>query len=141
MKKIYNTKSKEVIREYLEAHKESRFSAHDIYEHLCVNGSQINITTIYRNLDKLTDSGELLRYKTAEDECCVYQYVEPHAKCHEHLHLQCSSCGKIIHLECGLMSEIKKHLIEHDGFYLECKSSVLKGLCKECKASDLLNSV
>ena len=39
----------------------------------------------------------------------------------------------MIHLECGFMKDILAHLEEHHGFALECSSSVLYGMCRECK--------
>ena len=53
--------------EYLALHKEHSFSAYDVNEYMQSNGIQVNLTTIYRNLDKLTESGEIMKYKTAED--------------------------------------------------------------------------
>ena len=105
--KKYRTKSKDAIMTYLEMH----------------------------NLDKLTESGVVLKYKTAEDECCRYQCAKPHAHCHEHIHMQCRSCGKILHLECEFMEEIIKHLYDHHRFTLECSGSVLMGMCEACQIS------
>ena len=52
-----------------------------------------------------------------------------------HLHLKCVKCGKIIHLECHFMEEISHHIEESHGFTLQCKNSILYGVCKECKGS------
>ena len=84
-------------------------------------------------LDKLEENKLLMKYKTAENDCATYQYVEPHGNCHEHLHMQCRKCGKIMHLECGLMQEIYEHLLTHHGFRLECPGSVLVGVCGDCE--------
>lgn len=131
--KKYRTKSKDAIMEYLERNREHSFSAYDVNEYMRENGIQVNLTTIYRNLDKLTESGRLMKYKTAEDEFCRYQCAKPHAQCYEHLHMQCRECGKILHMECQFMDEITKHLYEHHQFALECTGSVLMGLCGECR--------
>ena len=120
MQNGYKTKSRSYIMEFFTAHKEE-------------NGKQVNLATIYRNLDKMTDEGILLKYKTAKDEHAVYQYTDGHPECHEHLHLQCVRCGRVIHLDCGFMKDIRAHLEEHHGFALECSSSVLYGMCRECK--------
>jgi len=131
--KKYNTKSKEAIKEYLKLHKEHSFSAYDVNKYMQENGLQINLATIYRNLDKLTECGEIMKYKTAEQDCCRYQCAKPHAQCHEHLHMQCRECGKILHMECQFMDEITNHLYKHHEFTLECNGSVLMGICGECK--------
>lgn len=133
MQKKYRTKNKDAITEYLEINKEHSFSAYDVHEYMQNNGISVNLTTIYRNLDKLTDSGELMKYKTTEDGCCRYQCVKPHAHCHEHIHMQCRECGKVLHMECKFMEEITKHLYEYHKFTLECAGSVLTGVCEQCK--------
>lgn len=135
MKKTYHSKNKDLILAFASEHKERRFSAQELHQFLEESGSQVNLTTVYRNLDKMIENKILMKFKTAEDECSLYQYVEPHGNCHEHLHMQCRSCGKIIHLECHLMEEITSHLREHHGFSLECTGSVLIGICDECKTS------
>lgn len=132
MQKNYRTKNKDAITTYLELHKEHSFSASDVYEYMQQRGLQVNLTTIYRNLDHLTEKGEIMKYKTAEDESCRYQCAKPHARCYEHIHMQCRECGKILHMECHFMEEITKHLYDHHKFSLECSGSVLMGVCEVC---------
>jgi Fur family ferric uptake transcriptional regulator len=133
MQKKYNTKCKTAIMEYLQENKEHGFCAADIYSYMKKNDILVNLATIYRNLDKLTDSGIVLKYKTAENESSLYQYSGPRANCLGHVHMQCRGCSKILHLDCDFMSEITEHLLEHHGFELECAGSVLIGLCNECR--------
>ena len=75
MQNGYKTKSRSYIMEFFTAHKEQIVSAADIHHYLEENGKQVNLATIYRNLDKMTDEGILLKYKTAKDEHAVYQYT------------------------------------------------------------------
>ena len=133
MPKEYRTSFKACLMEYLKAHKEQGICASEIYEAMRTQQIAVNLTTVYRNLEKLTASGALIKYKTAGEDSCVYQYVEPDADCCHHLHMQCSRCGKIIHLECPFMEEIRAHLLKQHGFALECKTSVLTGLCEDCR--------
>ena len=133
MGKTYHTKTKELIIEYIKANKERRFRAGEIYYYLKGMGKEVNLTTIYRNLDRMEEENILMKYKTAENDSATYQYVEPHGNCHEHLHLQCKNCGKIIHLEGELMEQIKEFLHTDHGFVLDCPGSSLVGLCGDCK--------
>jgi Fur family ferric uptake transcriptional regulator len=133
MQKKYNTKNKEAMMSYIELNREHSFSAHDVYEYMQSKGIHANLTTIYRNLDKLTEDGMITRYKTDKDEYCRYRCVKPHAQCQKHIHMQCRECGRILHMECEFMEEITRHLYEHHGFLLECSGSVLMGLCSECR--------
>ena len=65
MQNGYKTKSRSYIMEFFTAHKEQIVSAADIHHYLEENGKHVNLATIYRNLDKMTDEGILLKYKTA----------------------------------------------------------------------------
>ena len=64
MQNGYKTKSRSYIMDFFEAHKEQIVSAADIHHYLEENGKQVNLATIYRNLDKMTEEGILLKYKT-----------------------------------------------------------------------------
>lgn len=135
MSREYQTRCKTSIMDYLVEHKESSFSAFDIYDYLKRRGEVINLATIYRNLDRLTESGVIIKFKSAEDDRCQYQYVEPESDCGHHLHMQCSKCSRIIHLECDMMEELKKSIEESYGFNIECKNSLITGVCKDCKGA------
>ena len=53
MQRQYKTKTKECILEFLKNHKNQRFSVKDMYETIIGEGFDINLTTIYRNLNSL----------------------------------------------------------------------------------------
>ncbi|MGN0436735.1 MAG: Fur family transcriptional regulator [Wujia sp.] len=133
MSKEYHTRCRKSIMSYVEEHREQRFSAADIYSYLRDKGEEINITTIYRNLEKLTESEILIRCKSPEDDRCLYQYVEPESDCNKHLHMQCRKCAKIIHIEGELMERITHQMEDSYGFELECRNSLLSGICEDCK--------
>lgn len=133
MQKQYHTKSKKDIMAYIELNKEKRFSVAQLHNYLKSIGRNTNITTIYRNLDKMTEKGELLKFKDTKDDCFVYQYHQPDIDCYEHLHIQCSSCGKIIHMGHEFMEGLVEYLSNTYGFNIICKESVMIGLCKECR--------
>lgn len=136
MQKIYNTKNRNCIMEYVEGHKNKCFTAYDINRYMQESGISMNLTTIYRNLERLEKNGSVVRYKTADNEAVMYQYAEKDRECDRHLHMQCRQCGRMYHLECDFMREIETHLMEHHGFLLECQGSLLNGICEECRNKD-----
>ena len=84
---------------------------------------------------------KILEYlKNSNDHTVTAADVEPGRGCEQHLHLKCVKCGKIIHLECHFMEEISHHIEESHGFTLQCKNSILYGICKECKPGDHENA-
>lgn len=131
-KKGYNTGSREKIRTYLRDNSDRTVSASDISDYMKDIGSPVNITTIYRFLEKLEEEGDVIRYVSNRDNRSVYQYVSDGDSCSHHLHMKCMKCGKIHHLDCDFMEEIEKHVKEEHGFQIECKNSLIYGYCKEC---------
>ena len=130
--KNYNTKGKDIIMAYLKDHADGNFSANDILQYLEEHNSKMNISTVYRNLDKFVDQGMLMKLKNPDDDFCRYQYKHPDGNCDDHIHMQCRNCGRVFHLECGFMEELSKHLSAHHGFTIESAGSMIKGLCGEC---------
>lgn len=129
----YATASRKKILDYLKDNSERTVTAAGIHTYLMKNDSAVNITTIYRYLDKLAKDGVVIKYVAEKGGQAAYQYVELGHHCEEHLHLQCVRCGGIIHLECAFMDEIAAHILEEHGFSLQCKNSILYGTCKKCR--------
>lgn len=132
MSKSYNTKAVQEIQQYLKLQKGKSFSAADVYHYLENNEVEVNQSTVYRTLDRMTEQGILVRFKTANSKNSYYRMSDEHHNCDEHLHMQCRKCGKVMHLDCDFMSDIKKNLMKQYGFTLECNGSTLCGLCSEC---------
>lgn len=128
----YATISRKKILEFLKNSSDRTVTAADVDSHLKENDSEVNITTIYRYLDKLAKDGTVMKYVAEKGSQAAYQYVEPGRNCEEHLHMKCVKCGKIIHLECHFMEEISRHISRSHQFTLQCKNSILYGVCREC---------
>ena len=131
MKKIYRTGARKEIYSYAENVSSHTFSASQILNYFRENNISISDATVYRNLDRMVEEGSLIRYNTSRNES-TYQYVDSEDLCHEHIHLKCKICEKIIHLEDALMEELKSGLMELYGFSVECDGSVILGVCREC---------
>ena len=129
----YSTEKRAKILKYLENHSDDDVCVKDIEEHLRDNdGISVNVTTIYRYLDKLAKDGQILKHSSENGMNTTFQYIKSEHSCHNHLHMKCSNCGKIQHMDCGFMDEFKKHMYEHHRFILECKTSMLYGICEAC---------
>ena len=90
----YATASRRKILEYLKNSNDHTVTAADVDEYLKKHDSEVNITTIYRYLDKLAKDGTVIKY-VAEKGCqAAYQYVEPGRGCEQHLHLKCVKLWK-----------------------------------------------
>ena len=129
----YKTKQKSVILDFLKKNCDREFTVDGLVELLKAQSVTVGRTTVYRYLDYLVRSGDVRKFVSDKTRQATFQYVEHKHECEEHMHLKCMKCGKLIHLECDFMDEISEHIMDHHGFSLICESSVLYGVCKECK--------
>ena len=139
-KSSYTTPARTHILDVLQAASDRTVTAAELLAALRAQGTPVNKTTVYRNLDKLVAEGAVLRYTDESGERAGYQFVGGEGGCHGHLHLKCTGCGRVYHLDCGFMDEIHRHIHAHHGFSLKCESSVLFGVCKNCHAQNAESS-
>ncbi|MBR4427301.1 MAG: transcriptional repressor [Spirochaetales bacterium] len=133
----YTTQSRSRILEFLKSQSTRTVDVSDIRRALATDGNEVNITTIYRYLDKLTSDGTVMKYVAENGTRAVYQYVGERRHCEDHLHLQCTKCGCIIHLDCRFMDEIAEHVLREHGFSIQCRNSIIYGLCEKCAADTI----
>lgn len=136
-RKPYNTKTRQAILEYLMKQTDITVSVSDIETYLKEIGIKINTTTVYRYLDKLCNEHVVMKYPDLESDKAVFQFVGENRHCTNHLHLKCTKCGKIIHLDCDFMEQLKEHLYSDHGFYLQCSGDILHGICQDCQSKKI----
>lgn len=129
----YKTLGRKKIMEFLSLNSDKGVTVQSINEHLMAQGLGVNITTIYRYLDKLTKEGQVMKHPSENGNQAVYQLVNVESHCEEHLHLQCLNCGVIKHLDCDGMEEFARHIKDSHGFNINCKNSIIYGLCEDCQ--------
>ncbi|MBE6555303.1 MAG: transcriptional repressor [Ruminococcaceae bacterium] len=133
-KKPYQTAGRALLISYLkEQTGQAPLDADRICEGLCRLPNAPAKSSVYRMLSELSASGEVRRFR-AEDggERATYQYVGSEGGCASHLHLQCRSCGLILHLRCDCSREIRAQLLASHGFLVDEGRSVLYGTCAAC---------
>ena len=128
----YQTKQKQSVLQCLRSNSERALTAEELTALLHAGGAKIGKTTVYRCLDKLSQSGLVRRFSAGRGQSATFQLMEHHQPCSEHLHLKCTACGRFIHLECGVMAGVNEHVLEHHGFWIDNTKSLLFGLCKDC---------
>ena len=131
----YNTKQKEKLLSYLITNKDEHTSVNGISAYLAAEGTPVGTATIYRQLDRLVEQG-LVRRQTIDGKTgACYQYVDSDRGCHQHFHLKCKSCGKLIHTDCERLSDVSSHILEHHGFYVDTSMTVFYGVCADCRGN------
>ena len=128
----YNTKQKEKLLDYLIKNKEKHTNVQEISAFLNAEGTPVGVATIYRQLDKLVDKGIVRKYAFDGKTCACYQYIDSERGCHNHFHLKCLSCGRLIHLDCDHLAEISDHIAKEHGFQIDSSQTVFYGICSDC---------
>jgi len=132
MKGTYKTKTREYIISYLKNHSEQRFTAKEIYDSVKGISETVNRTTIYRNLDRFCEQGQLVRFKEPNQDAWYYQYSNEHSHCDKHIHAQCSECGKIFHLENPFVEDFEEKLHTVYGLDIDSAKTMIVGKCEDC---------
>ncbi len=127
----YETKQSRLVDDFLKNNTAKHFSAEDVYFALVSSGEKIGRTTVYRQLDKLVETGKVRKFFTGEKDACCYQYNNSD-RCHNHYHLKCSVCGKLIHTECDFLDKLSAHIFNDHQFTVDGSKTVLYGTCKTC---------
>ena len=124
----YTTGKKEAIVAFLSENCEKSFSLEEIAERITPDGK--GKSTVYRLVAELVDTGDIKRLSDAKTRHCTYQYVG-REECHSHLHLKCRDCGKLIHLNDKISSELTCALRTAGGFALD-EGCIFYGKCISC---------
>lgn len=132
----YNTKQKENLLAFLIRNKDKHITVQEISAYLSFEETPVGTATIYRQLDKLVEQGLVRKYILDSKTGACYQYIEGTDGCHEHYHLKCVSCGKLLHINCSCLSGINKHIYEHHGFTVDSSQTVFYGKCSVCNNSE-----
>lgn len=132
MKKEYNTEPKKLINEFLKQNSDRHFTVDEIAEAVCSGDKSAGKSTVYRHISKLLESGAVRRFETPGVKSFVYQYSGVSEHCDSHYHLKCVKCGRLIHLECAKMDEVRQHILADHNFIIGSNRAVLYGECGIC---------
>ena len=51
----------------------------------------------------------------------------------EHLHMKCTECGKLLHMNNDVSKELLNEIFDLSNFSVDKETTVLYGKCKDCK--------
>lgn len=102
-------------------------SADEVFKKL--KNSEINLSTIYRNLELLAEKEILNKLILSGDQRAVFEYNE---KIHRH-YLICLSCNKIKIIEHCPLEGYEKRLAEESGYYILGHKLDVYGYCPQCQ--------
>ena len=136
MKSQYKTKQREDIISYLCTTEGRHFTAADVCRHFQDQGHPIGTATVYRQLERLVDDGQVQKYLLSEGGAC-FQFIDPARDCCHPVcyHLKCERCGRLIHMECREIAELERHIMAHHSFQIDPTRTVFYGICAQCQAT------
>jgi Fur family ferric uptake transcriptional regulator len=100
-----------------------------IYQRVKEEYPGIGLTTIYRTLNILSDSGFICEVHTA-GSCRSYLVRRP---LEHHHHLICSECNKVVEFTDCDLSDIERKLSQGTGFKIEEHLLEFVGICPDCQ--------
>ncbi len=109
-------------------------TAEDVYELVSEDYPEIGLATVYRALQLLWDM-QLVDRINLDDGCVRYEigHLFEGAMKHNHHHLICRTCKKVIPFGDDLLDELERHIEEATGFHVLDHELKFYGQCKECR--------
>jgi Fur family transcriptional regulator, ferric uptake regulator len=102
----------------------------EVYGEVRTHSAAINLSTVYRTLELLDDLG-LIHHAHLSDRAPTYHSTSGH----EHSHLICRNCKKVISVEVSEMEEALAPLAEGHGFAPDYGHLTVFGTCRDCADS------
>jgi Fur family ferric uptake transcriptional regulator len=102
-------------------------TAQQIHEELRRRGDRIGLTTVYRTLQAMADSGELDAIRTGDGETAYRRCSDGH-----HHHLVCRSCGRTVEVSGPAVERWASAVAEQHGFRDVSHDLEIFGTCETC---------
>ena len=124
----YHTEQKKLLLDFLQKNSGRSYTIEEICNGL---GDGVGKSTVYRLMNGLVEEkkvhksageGRQFRYRITADEHCKH-----------HLHLQCTDCGRVLHLDEATSDALLDSVLASGGFSVSEEDTVLMGRCAGCK--------
>ncbi|MDF2546516.1 Fur family transcriptional regulator [Anaerosolibacter sp.] len=106
-------------------------STEEIYDLVKEKCPEIGLATVYRTL-QLLDELDVISKINFDDGCSRYE-LNNHEEDHQHHHLICLKCGKVIEVEVDLLETLEKEIEENYSFEIKDHKVKFFGYCNTCK--------
>ena len=101
-------------------------TADEIYNRIVEEHPHISRATVYRNLQRLSDMGEI-RKREFPGGADRFDHI-----CSNHYHAKCVECGNIFDVELEYKTDLEKSIQNTHGFEFTGHDIIFKGICSEC---------
>lgn len=104
-------------------------TADEIYKEIIKAHPHISRATVYRNLNLLSDRGEIRKVEIPGGADCFDHNL------HDHFHVKCERCGRVFDVDMEYVSGLEQNIKDSHGFDFTGYDIVFRGICPECKKS------
>ncbi len=129
----YLTKPRRQVLNFLAEQPDQSYTAEEIAHALAErHGDEApGKSTVYRLMGKLLQEEQVKRFEPEGSHRSYYQMM---GCSHDHLHLKCTDCGRLIHMNEGTSAHLLQEILRANGFSVNEHQTVIFGRCKECEA-------
>lgn len=120
-----NTKQRRMVYDAVMA-RHDHPSADDIYQDIRSRNSKISKGTVYRNLNILSEKGEIAHVKVPDAD----RYDSRLGK---HYHMKCKACKRVFDAPMEYIEEYDTAIAAKTGFMIERHRLLFEGICSECR--------
>lgn len=120
-----------VIMDNIEEH----LSCDEIYQMVIKESPDLGIATVYRTLQLFEKLG--IVYKLNFDDGCSRYELISGGEGHQHHHLICMNCGKVIEVKLDLLESLEEAIEKEEKFTIVDHNVKFYGYCGECKNKSL----
>lgn len=130
----YQTEQRRILLAYMKAHSEEACTIEEWCERLKTEPALPAVpgkSTVYRIMPKLVEEGLVKRFVKGNSRKFLYQMVCGE-HCSNHLHMKCSICGKLYHMEDEESEALLWQVMKKHHFQIDEGKTVLLGQCEGC---------
>lgn len=131
----YQTAQKKNLRDFMMKHSERAFSVEELCGCMEKEYSEKELpgkSTVYRLIQQMVEEGSVKRMMKEHSRGFVYQ-IAGGEHCAFHLHMKCTDCGRILHMDDDESLHIMAEVLRKNKFTVDEKQTVLVGKCCDCK--------
>ena len=129
----YQTQQKSQLLDYLARHADGALSMEEVADGLRsdLGDKAPGKSTVYRLVNRLVEEGTVRRFSAEDSRSSLYQIVGD-KNCHQHLHMKCTQCGKLMHMNDEQSEKIIEQIFGSSDFSVNQEQTTLYGSCAEC---------
>ncbi len=128
------THQRKVVLEVFVDNPGTHLSAEEVHDILKQRSADIGLATVYRTLELLSGKEiDILQKIEFGDGCARYELNLTEPNSHQHHHLICTSCKKVIEFSEDMLDNLEVDIMKKCGFKVTDHQVKFFGLCEECQ--------